>query len=476
MHRDEYIQYDGLGLAELVRKKDVSALELLETAIAQVDASNKEINAVVHTMYDEARHTIDAGLAEGPFTGVPFLLKDLGLYYKGVPTSSGSRLFRDYLPDHDSNLTKRYKDAGLVIFGKTNTPEFGLVTTTEPVLWGATKNPWNKGYSSGGSSGGAGAAVAAGYIPLANASDGGGSIRIPASATGLLGLKPTRARTPMGPDQGEGWNGSSTIHAVTRSVRDCAALLDATAGEDSGAPYAAPHQAISFLDQMNEPLKPLRIGVCTKAFNHAPVDEQNVSATFAAARLCESLGHHVEEAIPAVDGPLLGRAHTTIVFASIAALINQKSESLGREVTRAELENVTFNNWLQGNRISAPDYVQAVQTIHRISRDFAGFFSNYDLLLTPTMACTTPKLGELNMESDDLENYGQLIAKTIGFTALFNSTGCPAISVPLAQDKQGMPLGIQFGAAFGGEGLLLQLARQLEEAKPWFNNLPSVVV
>jgi amidase len=290
----DYDRYDGLGLAELVRRREVTAGEVLEATIERIEARNPAINAVVLRMYDEAKAAIAAALPPGPFSGVPYLLKDLGAAYAGTPTTGASRFFRDAVPDHDSEMVVRLKRAGLVICGKTNTSEFGLSTSTEPVLFGPTRNPWNLAVSAGGSSGGAAAAVAGGMLPMAHASDGGGSIRIPASCCGLFGLKPTRMRTPMGPDVAEGWNGASISHAVTRSVRDSAALLDATTGPDVGDPYSAPPTKGNFLAEVGAAPGRLKIALATTAWNGSVVDPQCADAAVAAAKLCESLGHHVE--------------------------------------------------------------------------------------------------------------------------------------------------------------------------------------
>src|SRR5499427_4135310 len=321
----EYDQYDGLGLAELVRRREVSPDEVLEAAIARVEARNPAINAVVSRLYDEARAAMRAGLPAGPFTGVPYLLKDLGAHYAGAVTSFGSTLFKDFVVDHDSEITARLRRAGLVIFGKTNTPEMGLAASTEPRLFGPTRNPWSLKHSSGGSSGGSAAAVAAGVVPMAHATDGGGSIRIPASACGLFGLKPTRARNPMGPDAGEGWGGASVGHAVTRTVRDSAALLDATSGLDVVAAFCAPPPERPFLHEVGRDPGRLRIAITTRPWNGQPVDSECKTAAVAAARLCERLGHHVDEATPDVDARALGDATLVIISANIRAALEARA-------------------------------------------------------------------------------------------------------------------------------------------------------
>ena len=294
----DYERYDGIGLAELVKAREVSAGELLDAAVARVEQHNPTINAVVNRMYDQAKAAIAAGLPSGPFTGVPYLLKDIGSFYAGTVTTLGSSAFRNFIPDHDSEMVVRLKKAGLVIFGKTHTPEFGLSSSSESRLFGATHNPWNLEYSAGGSSGGSAAAIAAGMVPMAYGNDGGGSIRIPASCCGLFGLKPTRARNPAGPDLGELWSGLAIAHAITRSVRDSAALLDATSGAEIGDPYWAPPQKRPYHDEVGGDPGQLRIAFTTKAWNFHDVDSECVDAVAEAAKLCESLGHHLEEASP----------------------------------------------------------------------------------------------------------------------------------------------------------------------------------
>jgi Asp-tRNA(Asn)/Glu-tRNA(Gln) amidotransferase A subunit family amidase len=467
MKPEEYERYDGLGLAELVRRREVSAAELLEVAIARVEATNPAIGAVVARHYDEARAAIAAGLPEGPFTGVPYLLKDLGALYTGTVTSYGSALFADYVADHDSEITVRLKRARLVIVGKTNTPEFGLSTSTEPRLFGPTRNPWNLAYSAGGSSGGAAAAVAAGMVPMAHATDGGGSIRIPASCCGLFGLKPTRARNPMGPDLGEAWSGCSVGHAITRSVRDSAALLDATSGPDIGDPYWAPPPARPFLEEVGVEPGCLRIAVTTTPWNGQPVDPECVDATLAAARLCEQLGHHVEEASPAIDAEALGGATRSIAAANLRAQLEARAAALGREVTADDVERATWALANEALSATSAAYARAIMTMHRAGRAVGRFFTRYDLLLTPTMCRPPYPLGVLDTMSEDQEPYRTGIQQTIAFTSLFNASGNPAISVPLHWSKDGLPIGVQFAAPFGDEATLFRLAAQLEAAQPW---------
>ena len=472
MKAEEFDRFDGLGLAELVRQRKVSPSELLELAISRLEAVNPTLNAVVAKLYDQARAAVAAGLPDGPFTGVPFLLKDLGAHYTGAVTSFGSALFKDFVVDHDSEITARLRRAGLAIFGKTNTPEMGLAASTEPRLFGPTRNPWSLTHSSGGSSGGSAAAVAAGVVPMAHATDGGGSIRIPASCCGLFGLKPTRARNPMGPDAGEGWGGASVGHAVTRTVRDSAALLDATSGPDIGDPYWAPPPARPFLEEVGRDPGRLRIAITTRPWNGQPVDPECAEAAIAAGRLCDRLGHHVEEDTPDVDARALGDATLIIVSANIRATLEARAAALGRELAAGDVERLTWARAVDGHTARAADYARSIGVVHRIGRVVARFFTRYDLLLSPTMCRPPYPLGVLDLMTNDVERYTEAILGSIGFTALFNSAGSPAMSVPLAWSRAGLPIGVQFAARFGDEATLFRLGAQLESAQPWAERRP----
>lgn len=469
----DYESYDALGLAELVRKGDVTASELLDEAIERVEAVNPKINAVVTKMYDEARKSIKSGLPDGPLGGVPFLLKDLGAYYKGVPTTSGSRFFADYIPDHDNELVIRYKKAGLVIFGKTNTPEFGLTLTTEPRLFGPARNPWNLERTTGGSSGGAAAAVAAGIVPVAHASDGGGSIRIPASCCGLFGIKPTRGRVSKGPDLGEGWNGMAIDNVVSRTVRDSAAFLDAVAGPAPGDPYPAPHTAGPFLDEAGRKPGKLRIAFTATPPSGAPVDPECKAAVSAAVKLCEGLGHAVKEDSPPVDMELFGPAFVDVINANTRATLEARAREIGRDVTQDDVEHITWLTAEAGKALTASKYIQSVQAIHRVGRRVAGFFEDYDILMSPVLLKPPVPLGYLDMMSTDTGRYIDNINSFFGFTNLFNATGQPSMSVPLYWTDDDLPVGLLFSARFGDEALLFRLAAQLEEAQPWKDRRPK---
>ena len=468
-------KYDGLGLAALVKRGDVTPAELLDEAITRTEALNPKLNAVVMKHYDEARAQIAHGLPEGMFRGVPFLLKDLHLLLKGTVTTYGSALFRDSgEADHNSTLTERYLNAGLVIFGKTNSPEFGLAGTTEPRLYGPTHNPWNLAHSPGGSSGGAAAAVAAGILPVANASDGGGSIRIPAAACGLFGMKPTRGRTPMGPDRGEGWAGMSIAHVVSRSVRDSAAMLDATAGASPGDPYAAPPQAMPYLQELDRRPGRLRIAFTTKRPNGTACHPDVVQAVEDAAKLCENLGHDVVEASPAFDQEELSRHQGTIVGANVALTLRQRGAALGRDAGANDVEHIT---WLIAQAAAlrrSTDYADATLFIHQLGRRMAAFHESHDVYLSPTLGIPPIELGRLDMMGKDVGAYLRLSGEYMPGTAIFNMTGQPSMSMPLHWNGEGLPIGTMFTARFGDEATLFRLAAQLEEAHPWGGRRPKL--
>jgi Asp-tRNA(Asn)/Glu-tRNA(Gln) amidotransferase A subunit family amidase len=438
----DYERYDGLGLAGLVKDGSVSAAELLEAAIERVEQRNPAINAVVNRMYDQAKAAIAAGLPSGPFSGVPYLLKDIGPSYAGTISTLGSRAFRKFIPDQDSEIVVRLKQAGLVIFGKTHTPEFGLSSSSESRLFGATHNPWNLEYSAGGSSGGSAAAIAAGIVPAAYGSDGGGSIRIPASCCGLFGLKPTRARTPAGPEVGESWSGMVIAHAITRSVRDSAALLDATAGAEIGDPYWAPPPKRSYQAEVGAQPGRLRIAFTTKPWRFHEVDSECIEAVDEAAKLCEDLGHHVEEALLEIDKSALANAIWIIVAAQTRALLQRAALVLGRQATSEDVETVTWAYSEYGRQFSASDYAEAIVTVHRTGRVVGSFFTAYDILMTPTM-CTPPhKLGEVSMMRTDTEEYRNIVGGDVGFTRLMHAATRPCRCRFTGQQK-----GFQWGCS-----------------------------
>jgi len=458
----EYDDFDALGLAKLVRDGEVSATELLEEAIGRTEKINPEINAVVQFHYDEARAAIEAGLPDGPFTGVPYLLKDLNILLKGTVTSMGSALFKDYTAKLNSTLTDRYMKSGVVIFGKTNSPEFGALPVSEPLLFGPTRNPWDLNRTPGGSSGGASAAVAGGILPMANASDGGGSIRIPAACTGLVGYKPTRGRTAMGPVIGEGWGGQSISHAVSRTVRDSAAMLDATTGPEPGDPYAPPHFPGKFLDEVGKAPAQLKVAMIPEKIGSGSYSPEIRAALEATAQLMSDLGHHVEEATPEVDGLALQFASGALLGANLALKVTEQLESLGRSLADDDLEPGTRALIEYGKSLNAEACARASQINHVSARIMGRFHEQYDVILCPTLSSLPVPIGQF-LDGD----LGEKLGAFMGNTSLFNQTGQPSISLPLAWSEDGLPIGMMLSAAFGDDALLFQLAGQLEEARPW---------
>jgi amidase len=489
----DYVRHDALGLAGLVQKGELTPLELLEAAISRAEQVNGRINAVVQKSYERARRVAQGPLPQGRFRGVPFLLKDLFAFEEGVITTHGCRFFKDTVVDHDAELVVRHKAAGLVIFGKTAASELGILPYTETAIFGETKNPWALDHTCGGSSGGAAAAVAAGIVPLAHASDGGGSIRIPASCCGLFGLKPSRGRNPFGPDFGEGWHGIAQEHCVSRSVRDSAALLDATAGPDTGAPYHAPAPERPWLEEVARPPGRLRVAFTTRSMLGREVHPECVEAVQRAAKLCESLGHRVEEAAPPLDAAAATYAYLVIGSGEMAAAIEEGGRILGRKPTPAGFEPGTWFFAQVGRAHTAAELAAAVHFGHALGREVARWFQGYDVLLTPTLSQPPVRLGQLAPRPAELATLAALRAVPLrpvlrfalrqlaqkafewaAFTPVANLTGLPAMSVPLHWTKESLPVGVQFIAAANQEGLLFRLAAQLEQAQPWFDRLPSL--
>lgn len=471
----EYEDYDGLGLADLVRRRQVSPEELLEAAIARVSTRNGQVNAVVMELYDHARRAIERGLPDGPFSGVPYLMKDLTSPIEGVRMTRGSRFFADTPPSPlDSVHVQRLKRAGLVVFGRTNTCELGLSLTCEPRQYGPTRNPWDLSRISGGSSGGSAAAVGARMLPMAHASDGFGSIRVPAACCGLVGLKPTRARNTFAPFAGEGLGGVSTEHAVTLTLRDSAALLDATCGPGPGDPYIAPPPKRSYLQEVGADPGRLRIAWTARAPNGVPIDPACLQVLAETVQTCIDLGHRVEECDPDIE-----RAAVVPTFLTLAAantVVNLGSHpTAGRGAREDEVECITWLTAKMGERIGAPDYARAVHTEHRLGRQMAAFHEQWDLLLTPALATPPVKLGWLDMMMDDVDAYWQRVFAFSPFTVWFNLTGQPALMLPIGQDPQGLPISVQLVAPFGDEATLFRLGAQLEAARPWISRKPQLV-
>jgi amidase/6-aminohexanoate-cyclic-dimer hydrolase len=481
MRPDEYRTHDGLALAGLVRAGQITAGELLDIALQQTAATDDRIAAVVYMQADRARRAIADGLPAGPFTGVPFLIKDLGCDAVDFPTSMGSRLYRDFRYTIDSELFVRLERAGLVTFARTTSPEFGIGPTAEGAAYGRpTRNPWNLAHVAGGSSSGSAAAVAAGIVPIAHGSDGGGSVRIPASSCGLFGLKPTRARLPDGPSAGEGWAGMAIDGFLTRSVRDTAALIDATAGPDLGTPYYAPPMRGTLLDAIMSAPRRLRIAFSTLSFTGDPVHPDCRDAVAHTASLCSQLGHELVEDDPKVDIQRFMRAWTNIVACGTELTVRSREAQLGRRVQPDDMDGVTRGAVALGRTVSGADYLEAVGTVHEIGREMARFLADergYDMLLTPTLAEPPAQIGRFQPDNEDFIDYRlgpRGVLPYSPFTALANGTGQPAMSVPLYWNGDGLPIGTHFMARSGEEAVLMQLAAQLEQADPWFNKIPPL--
>ena len=490
---EDYRRHDALGLAELLRKREVSASELLEAAIARSAQVNPKLNAIIIPMHELARERARQDL-QGPFAGVPFLTKDLFQEYAGVQTAYGCKGLKaaNYLADVHAEITARWLRAGTVIFGRTNTPEFGAKGITEPEAWGPTRNPWNLERIPGGSSGGSAAAVAAGIVPMAGANDGGGSIRIPAAYCGLFGLKPGRGRTPWGPQMSEAMHGAAMNHVLTRSVRDSAAMLDATHGSDlSALCHLAPPER-PYLEEVGRDPGRLRIAFTTRSPIGSAVDAEAVKAVRDAARLLESLGHHVEEAEPQIDGLQLAKDFIVMWFAQCAATVNEIKHRTGCGNEGFELDTLAMAAFGEASRAS--EYVQGYWRWGEYTRQLAEFHQKFDLYMTPTLAHPAPRVGQIAtpqwqhvamkilmalglsrviLKSGMIEQMVQENLKWVPFTQLGNLTGVPGMSVPLHWTPDNLPMGVHFLAAHGGEGLLFRLAGQLEQARPWKDRWPN---
>ena len=492
----EYDQLDGLAMAALVRTGQLTPADLCAAAIARAEAVNPKLNAVVYPLYEQARRRAAVGLPVGPFGGVPFLLKDFGAQYTGAPHTSGSRALRNFVPTEDAELVCRWQAAGLNIMGKTNTPEFALMGVTEPALHGPTRNPWHLGHTPGGSSGGAAAAVAVGIVPVAGAGDGGGSIRIPAACCGLFGLKPSRGRMPTGPEQGEKWQGAAVEHVLSRSVRDSAALLDATQGPDAGAPYFLPNPARPYLEEVSRAPGRLRIGFSLGHPLGSALHPECATAVREAAKLLESLGHDVAEVPLPFDGRAVATAFLMLYFGETGASIAALAKVLGRAARPRDVEPTTWLLGLLGRTYTAADFAAARHTWNDSARRMGRFHQTYDLLLTPTLATPPVRIGELQPKpleqtllkvvntfglgglirrSGIVEKLAEQSLEKTPYTQVANLTGQPAMSVPLHWTADGLPCGVQFIASLGAEDVLFRLAGQLEQAQPWFDKRPALV-
>lgn len=491
----EYGDLDALALAALVRAGEVAPHELVEEAIRRAESVGTALGAVVTPMYEQARELSRRTLPEGPLRGVPFLLKDLLAAAAGVPLQSGSRFFKGHVPAHDSEIVRRYRAAGLVPVAKTATSEFGITPYVETLAHGPCKNPWDTTRSAGGSSGGSAAAVAARVVPAATGGDGGGSIRIPASCCGLFGLKPTRGRTPAGPDRAESWQGFAVQHVLTRSVRDSAVLLDATCPPEHGAPYYPPAPARPYLDEVAVDPAPLRVAITTRPLLGQTVHPDCAAAVTDAATLLEGLGHHVEEASPELDGPTFSRAFFAVLCGEIAAEIDSAARSLGKRPSASEFEVTTWALGQIGHGLSAAEFVAARRHLFDTAQRLGPFFARYDVLVTPTLAQPPVPIGSLGPRGaaaaamkllgrarasallkrlTDLDPSVEQVYAYIPWTPVFNVTGQPAMSVPLLWSADGLPIGTHVVGRYGDEATLFRLAGQLERARPWAARRPPV--
>lgn len=497
----DYDQYDGIGLATLVKNGDVCSLELCEEAIRRAEKLNPKLNAIITKMYDYARDAARHPDKGAQFGGVPFLLKDVHHAMKGFAMSSGSELLRDHVPGYDAELVRRFRKAGLIVFGKTNTPEFKLSYVTEPKAFGPTRNPWNLEYSSGGSSGGSAAAVASGIVPFASATDEGGSIRVPASYCGLFGLKPSRGRNPVGPDFDAEWDGMSHSHIVSRSVRDSAAMLDAVSGCEPGAPYGIFDKERPFVDEVDREPGRLRIAFHTRSSFGRDVHPECRKAVEETCAVLEKLGHSVEEATPGYQEEDAALSWLVVLIGNETALVDRLVQQYGSTEVRNSLELPTIASYCVGKHLQALDFVKAKRKWRQFGLIMDQMLTSYDMVLTPTLgeppvpvASQQPGKKDLAFMKVVSSSAGKVILRSrklvysileqlihdmmngqMPFTIIANITGQPAMSVPLYWSRDGLPCGVQFIGRYGGEAQLLRLAGQLEKAQPWFARRPEIL-
>lgn len=476
---DDVLSLDATAQAALVRAGDVKPAELVEAAVARARAVNGELNAIIHPRYDEAVAEAEGDLPDGPFRGVPFVLKDLDGTAAGLPLHMGMKVLRDkgFVAPADDTLTERFRAAGLVVMGKTNTPELGLIPSTEPEAYGPTHNPWDRSRTAGGSSGGSAAAVAGGIVAMGHAGDGGGSIRIPACFCGLVGLKPGRGRVPLGPALGEAWGGLVARLAVTRSVRDTAALLDAVAGPGVGEPYWAPPPERAYAEEVGADPGSLRIGWVTQAPDGSAVTDPDVAAVVErTASTLGELGHHVSQASPPAlaDGAITGH-FLTCFGAWTARELDRIGDWIGEPVTAEGVEVGTWAIAETGRAVTASQYIAAIEGLHAATRDIVAWWDDgWDLLLTPTIPEVAPTLGQFASTPED--PFAGILRATpvVAFTAAFNITGQPAISLPVGETTGGVPVGVQLVSAPAREDVLIRIASQLESALPWADRRPAL--
>ncbi len=469
----EYADYDGLGLAELVEKRKVTPLELIDAAIERADRHNPTLNAIVFEAYDEAREVAKGDLPDGPFKGVPFLIKDLGSPVKGWRRSSGSRFVANVVDDHDSELVKRFRAAGTVLFGKTNTPEYGITGTTESRLLGPCRNPWDPNRISGGSSGGAASAVGAGILPLAHASDGLGSIRIPAACCGLVGMKITRDRNPQGPEDYDRAIGFSVDHVVSRTVRDSAAMLDATGYPEPASPYAPPPKTRPYMEEITKSPGKLKIAWSGETPNGKPIHPEIQAALERTADALAKLGHDVRPRGLGIDYRQLYRAQGAVSGSNFAAGMLRRIEKMGREPEESELEPLTWAGFRNGQKLSGAQAMWGWQQLRLMNRQILGVFEEVDIYLCPVLGQLQPEIGHLGPDQEARE-LNKRQGQVFPFTPPFNFTGQPSLSLPLWESENGLPIGMMLTGRYADEATLFRLAAQLEKELPWAGRKPKV--
>jgi amidase len=479
MNLEEYSRHDGVALAGLVRKREVSPKELANLFMEAVEKVNPQINAIIEVYEDRVEGLDDCVIPADPFAGVPFLMKDIGASEGGRIKEMGSRLMKGYMADHDSFLTARFKNAGLTLLGRTTTPEFALGISTESVLTGATCNPWNLGIMAGGSSGGSAASVAAGIVPIAHASDNGGSIRIPASACGLVGLKPSRGRVTIGPDFGEPWPGMLQEFVLSRTVRDTALMLDAVSGPAPGDPFIITQPARPFAQEVNASTERLRIAWTIESWQPGvTVDSEVAHCIERVVSKCEEAGHELVEASPVFDYEEYLQATCKAWAFGLYVGMDMFGGMLGRKVSEETVEPVMLSFYKYSKSLVAADMFMTEFILNKLRRTFGIFFEKYDMLLTPTLTKLPEPLGKYSKMRTDLDyvEYMRVCDETKVFTSAANVTGQPAITLPLGHSKSGLPIGAQFIAKFGEESTLIQLAGSLEKEMPWRDRIPPVHV
>jgi amidase len=470
----EYSDYDAVGLAELIRKREVTPAELVEAAIERIERHNPTLNAVVFKGYEDARRDAKASLADGPFRGVPFLIKDLGMPVAGWPRSSGSKFTRRKVDAEDCGLTARYRATGVVLLGKTNTPEFGITGTTESAALGPCRNPWNPQYISGGSSGGSAAAVGAGIVPIAHASDGLGSIRIPAACCGLVGLKVTRDRNPNLPDGYDYTGGTVVDHIVSRTVRDSAVMLDATGYPELGSPYPAPPKERLYAEEILRSPGRLRIRWSPETPSGQPIDAEIQAALERTAALLKGLGHEVAERGLGIDYRTLFRARRAAAGANFAAGIARLADELGRQPEADDFEPLTWTLLKAGRAVSGADALRSLQEMRMLNRKTLLAFEDIDVFLSPVLGTPVPQVGHIDPVNVDPKELNKRQGRAFPFTPPFNFSGQPSISLPLAMDANGLPIGMMFTAKYADEATLFRLAAQLEKEVPWAKRRPQI--